>query len=132
MTPDGAPKPTTVLVVEDDPKIASFVTKGLRAWGFHAEWVATGTEALARIEQGGVDVQILDLGLPDIDGLEVLRTLRKQGVMLPVIVITARSDPADRTVAIGLGVTEFFRKPFPLADLLGAVRASALHQVSPE
>lgn len=112
-----------MLVVEDDSRIAAFVIKALRAVGFTVEWVMTGNEALARMEQGGVDAQILDLGLPDIDGLDVLRILRDRASAVPVIVITARADPSHRTSALALGATEYLRKPFPLRDLLAAVQA---------
>lgn len=117
-----APAGSTVLVVEDDPRIASFLTRALKLWGLRAEWVMTGAEALDRIERGGIDVQILDLGLPDCDGLDVLRELRNRGQAVPVIVITARSNPEDRTAALALGACDFFRKPFPLADVREAVR----------
>ncbi len=112
----------TVLVVEDDPRIASFLTKALNLWGYAVEWVVTGTEALARIERGGVDAQILDLGLPDRDGLNVLSELRDRGRAVPVIIITARSNPEDRTAAFAMGASDFFRKPFPLADIRSALQ----------
>ena len=111
----------TVLVVEDDPRIAAMLAKGLRARGLEVETVTTGAEAVARIDKGGIDVQLLDLGLPDIDGLDVLRKQRDQGQHVPVIVITARSDPGDRETAIGLGVVEYFTKPFSWAQLWAAV-----------
>ncbi len=119
-TVDGAQP--TVLVVEDDPRIAAFLTKALSLWGYAAEWVVTGAQALARIERGGVDAQILDLGLPDCDGLDVLRELRDRGRAMPVIVITARSNPEDRKAAFAMGAQDFFRKPFPLADIQSALQ----------
>lgn len=115
------PQPT-VLVVEDDPRIASFLTRALNLWGYAVEWVVTGAEALARIEQGGVDAQILDLGLPDRDGLNVLSELRDRGRAVPVIIITARSNSEDRTAAFAMGASDFFRKPFPLADIRSALQ----------
>ncbi len=125
--PDDADPGTgrPILVVEDDPLIASFVVKCLTALRFTVEWVTTGTEALDRIEQGGVDVQILDLGLPDLDGLEVLRILRDRGSQIPTIVITARGDPVHRTTALRLGAADYLRKPFPLRDLIAAVRRAS-------
>jgi DNA-binding response OmpR family regulator len=115
----------TVVVVEDDARIVSFMRKGLRANGYLVEWIATGTEAIERCQAGGVDIMLLDLGLPDIDGLEVLRRLRASGSTLPVIVITARTDPRDRASAMSLGVTTYLTKPYAWADLLTAVNASA-------
>jgi DNA-binding response OmpR family regulator len=111
-----------LLIIEDDPRIASVLAKGLGKQGFESESVATGSEAIARIEAGGIDLLLLDLGLPDIDGLEVLRVLRERGVAMPVIVITSRTDPRDRATALELGVREYLTKPFAWADVWAAVR----------
>jgi DNA-binding response OmpR family regulator len=119
-TPGGR----TVLVVEDDPKVASFLKKGLRREGFLMDWVSTGTDALSRLDGGAADVMVLDLGLPDIDGLEVLRRARDQGIAVPVVVITGRSDPRDRAIALSLGVGVYLTKPFRWTDLLEAIRAA--------
>lgn len=110
-----------VLIVEDDPKIAAMLAKGVRAKGLAVETVATGTAALTRLEQGGIDLHLLDLGLPDLDGLEVLRRLRERGCVVPTIVITARSDPTDRETALALGVAEYFTKPFAWKQLWSAI-----------
>jgi DNA-binding response OmpR family regulator len=128
---DGVPAAATVLLVEDDPKIASFISKGLRREGIHMEWVDTGKEALDRLAEAGVGVMILDLGLPDIDGLEVLRQVRDQAMNLPVIVVTGRSDPRDRTTALSLGVSVYLTKPFPWAELMAAVRTAVNLPASP-
>jgi two-component system response regulator QseB len=127
----GAAGPT-VLLVEDDGRIASFVTRALAALGFAVEWVATGREALDRVAAGGVDVGVLDLGLPDMDGLDVLRALRERGDTLPVIVVTARNDVRDRETATALNIVTYLRKPFALRELLDAVRSGAGADVSPE
>jgi DNA-binding response OmpR family regulator len=111
-----------LLVVEDDPKIAAVLVKGLRKQGFAAEWVMTGAEALSRLDLATVDLLLLDLGLPDIDGLEVLELLRGRGWDSPVIVITARTDPRDRARAVELGVQSYLTKPFAWADVWSAVR----------
>ena len=120
----GAARQATVLLVEDDAGIASFITRALSVLGLPREWVSTGGAALEKVAQGGIATVILDLGLPDMDGMEVLRTLRGRGSPLPVIVITARNDPADREIAGELGVAGYLRKPFPLAELLSAVGRS--------
>jgi DNA-binding response OmpR family regulator len=112
-----------VLVVEDDPKIAAMIAKGLRARQFEVETVTSGGGAVDRVSEGGIDVLLLDLGLPDLDGLDVLQTLRDRGLELPVIVITARSDPGDRAAAIDLGVAEYLTKPFVWAQLWAAIDA---------
>jgi DNA-binding response OmpR family regulator len=114
-----------VLIVEDDPRIADFMTRGLRASGFVPEWVTTAAEALERIEAGGIAVHILDLGLPDFDGLVLLRQLIDRGTMVPTVIVTARTDPKDRAIAASLGVKRYITKPFAFADLLAAVRALA-------
>lgn len=111
-----------VLVVEDDQRIASFIVKGLGASGFVVEWVTTGAEAIDRITQGGVDVQVLDLGLPDIDGLVVMRQLVERGNDVPVVIVTARTDPRDKAAALALGATSYLTKPFPWRELVAAVR----------
>ena len=110
-----------VLVVEDDPKIAAMLAKGLRAKGLQVETVGLGSEAVARIDEGGIDIQLLDLGLPDMDGLDVLRKLRDRPQPVPVIVITARSDPGDRDTALALGVVRYFTKPFVWSQLWAAI-----------
>jgi DNA-binding response OmpR family regulator len=112
-----------VLVVEDDPKIAAMIAKGLRARSLEVETATSGAVALDGVEAGDVDVLLLDLGLPDMDGLEVLRTLREKGREVPVIVITARSDPGDRAAALDLGVSEYLTKPFAWGMLWSAIDA---------
>ena len=125
-TGDKSPSVPTVLVVEDDPRIASVLMKGLRMHGFAAEWVTNGSEAIARLDEGGIDVHLLDLGLPDIDGLDVLRQLRDRGTEVPTVIVTARTDPRDRAAALALGVKHYLTKPFAWAELADAVRASAV------
>lgn len=114
-----------VLVVEDDPRIAAMLVKGLHAKGFSADFVTTGAEALVRIERGGLDVLLLDLGLPDMDGLDILRALDAGGSTLPVIVLTARSDPRDRRAAIELGARDYLTKPFSWSSLWESVEVCA-------
>jgi DNA-binding response OmpR family regulator len=132
--PDNARRITpsaTILLVEDDPKIASFLKKGLQHEGFHVDWVTSGEKAISRLEDGGVDLQLLDLGLPDVDGLEVLRELRRRGMDVPVIVVTGRTDPRDRATALSLGVSAYLTKPFPWTQLLSAVREALEESLSP-
>jgi DNA-binding response OmpR family regulator len=114
-----------VLVVEDERRIADFLAKGLRKHGYEVECAYTGSEALARTSSAGppIDLLVLDLGLPDIDGLDVLRTLRARRSELPVIVLTARSESSDRSEALRLGAVEYLTKPLPFPDFLGRVQA---------
>jgi DNA-binding response OmpR family regulator len=120
-TPTTRETAAGLLIVEDDPRIAAVLAKGLGKQGFESESVSTGSEAIARIRAGGIGLLLLDLGLPDIDGLDVLRRLRDGGNDLPVIVITSRTDPRDRAAALELGVRDYVTKPFAWADVWAAV-----------
>jgi two-component system, OmpR family, KDP operon response regulator KdpE len=113
---DGA-----IIVVEDDPLIAKFMTRTLAKRGYRTEAVTTGAEGLEHAASGRARLLLLDLGLPDMDGLEVLRELRRSGSDLRVVVVTSRSDPADRSIAEELGVSGYIVKPFPLADFVSVV-----------
>lgn len=113
-----------VLVVEDDPLIVSFMRTALRKAGHHVHTAGSGQAARELLRDGGIDLLLLDLGLPDIDGLDLLRELRDSGSGIPVVVVTSRSDPGDRATAVGLGVEDYVVKPFPLRDLLAVVEAS--------
>lgn len=121
------PRPP-VLLVEDDPRIASFVVRALSASGFDVDWLGTATEGLERLAAARPAAAVLDLNLPDMDGLDLLRAIRQGDPAtrdLPVIIVTARTDPADRATAAELGVRAYLRKPFPLGELLAAVREAA-------
>jgi DNA-binding response OmpR family regulator len=112
-----------VLVVEDEDLIASFLLKGLRASGYAVERASRGAEALELA--GDADLLILDLGLPDMDGLEVLRTLRERKIVSPVIVLTARGDVDDRVRGLDLGADDYLPKPFAFAEVVARIRALA-------
>jgi DNA-binding response OmpR family regulator len=112
-----------VIVLEDDPLIAAFISKAMRKAGHEVECFDSGLAVLDRLNTGPAGVLLLDLGLPDIDGLEVLRRLRLAGSRLPVVVVTSRSDSGDRDTALSLGVTGYVVKPFPLGELISAVNA---------
>ncbi len=129
--PRSDPSAAVLLLVEDDPKIASFIQKSLRREGFRVEWVSTGTAGDARLLEGGVDALILDLGLPDLDGLELLRRMRDRGSDLPVVVVTGRTDPKDQTTAVSLGVRAYLTKPFAMTALLRELRAAVEGAGSP-
>jgi two-component system, OmpR family, copper resistance phosphate regulon response regulator CusR len=115
----------TVLIVEDEARIADFLAKGLKRQGYEVRCAYTGSEALESAEgEPAIDLVVLDLGLPDIDGLEVLRELRARGSDVPVIVLTARTEAVDRAEALRLGAVEYLTKPLPFPDFLGSVRAT--------
>lgn len=113
----------SVLVADDEPLITSFIAKGLTAQGYLVETVHTGAAALARAADPDIDLVILDLGLPDMDGAEVLRRLRRTGVGVPVVVLTARGEIGDRVDGLDLGADDYMTKPFAFDELLARVRA---------
>jgi DNA-binding response OmpR family regulator len=111
-----------ILIVEDEQRIASFVSKGLRADGHLTTAVADGHEGLDQALSGAFDLVILDIGLPGIDGFEVLDRLRSQGSAVPVIVLTARDSVGDTVSALEGGADDYMPKPFRFAELLARVR----------
>ena len=113
---------TRILIVEDEPRIAAFLQKGFAAQGFVTEVAQDVAEALARVRTGP-DLVVLDRGLPDGDGLEVLRELRRTERSLPVIVLTARDAVADTVAGLDQGADDYMTKPFSFEELLARVRA---------
>jgi len=114
----------TLLIVEDEERVASFLEKGLRAHGYTVEWVQTGQDALRRLTDPGISLVILDLGLPDVDGLDVLDNLRQRGSAVPVLVLTARGRIGDRVKGLNLGADDYLGKPFAFEELLARVQAN--------
>jgi DNA-binding response OmpR family regulator len=112
-----------LLIVEDEARIASFLVKGLRAEGYAVEHVTTGAEAIARTAVTEYDLVVLDLMLPDVDGLEVLRALRRGGQTMPVIILTARGEVEELVEGLELGADDYLTKPFSFDELLARVRA---------
>ncbi|HZB00610.1 MAG TPA: response regulator transcription factor [Actinomycetota bacterium] len=110
-----------VLVVEDEANIASFILKGLAGAGYETEHVATGTEAIERAPDA--DVMVLDLGLPDLDGIDVLRRIRERDLETQVIVLTARAELSDRVDGLERGADDYLVKPFAFEELLARIRA---------
>ena len=111
-----------VLIVEDEERIASFVQKGLTASGFTTTVVGTGAEAVDYAVTGGFDLMLLDLGLPDTDGFDVLRRLRSLGADLPVVILTARDGVRDTVTGLEIGADDYVTKPFRFEELLARVR----------
>jgi DNA-binding response OmpR family regulator len=110
-----------VLVVEDEERIASFIVKGLGGVGYETEHVVTGLEAIQRAPDA--DVMVLDLGLPDLDGIDVIRRIREQDLETQVIVLTARAELADRVHGLEHGADDYLVKPFAFEELLARIRA---------
>ncbi len=121
----------TILVVEDDDGIALPLTRALSREGYTVERSATGGEAVDRVGVGDIDLVVLDLGLPDMDGLEVCRWIRVNGFEGPVLILTARGGELDRVVGLDVGADDYMAKPFGLAELLARVRALLRRAVRP-
>ena len=114
---------TSVLLAEDDPSISDPLARALRREGYDVDVSADGPGTLGRALSGGVDLIVLDLGLPEMDGLEVCRRLRSEGRATPVLVLTARADEVDTVIGLDAGADDYVTKPFRLAELLARVRA---------
>jgi DNA-binding response OmpR family regulator len=122
---------TTVLLAEDDAAIAEPLSRALQREGYEVDVAADGASALETVRQGHVDLLVLDLGLPGMDGLEVCRRLRPDFPDLPVLMLTARTDEVDFVVGLDAGADDYVGKPFRLAELLARVRA-LLRRLTPE
>ena len=122
---------TRILIAEDESRIASFVEKGLSAAGFAVTAVTDGSAALAEAQSGQYDLLILDIGLPGIDGFDILETLRGEGNPIAVIVLTARDSGADTVRGLENGANDYLSKPFRFDELLARVRLR-LHDARPE
>ncbi len=112
----------TVLVVEDEPEIARIARDYLERAGFDVRIASDGRSALALARSAKPDLIVLDLGLPDIDGLDVTRALRRESAV-PVVILTARGDESDRLVGLELGADDYVVKPFSPKELVARVRA---------
>ncbi len=112
-----------VLVVEDDAKLLASIRKGLKESGFAADGAADGREGLERILEGDYDAVVLDLNLPSLPGLDLLRELRGRRRATPVLVLSARSSVEDRVRGLDLGADDYLAKPFSFQELLARLRA---------
>ncbi|MEZ4699612.1 MAG: response regulator transcription factor [Rhodothermales bacterium] len=113
-----------ILLVEDDAELRSLVEGRLRESGYNVRTAATGTEALVRVDEQAPDLVLLDVMLPEMDGLEVCRRLRATHPLLYIIMLTARTDELDRVVGLEVGADDYVTKPFSLQELVARVRAA--------
>ena len=117
-----------LLLVEDEARVASFIAQGLAGAGYLTDVVGTGTEALARVRAGDHwDLILLDVGLPDMDGFEVLESVRKTDQATPIIMLTARGDVPSRVKGLDLGADDYLPKPFDFDELVARIRAQLRH-----
>jgi len=114
---------TKVLVIEDNANLAFGLTRSLESEGYEVESAEDGTRGLALARSCGADLIVLDLMLPGIDGYSLLRQLREEGSDVPVLILTARSEEADKVVGFRLGADDYVTKPFGLSELLARVQA---------
>lgn len=112
-----------ILIAEDDFAIAEGLTYALRRSGYAVDWVQNGIQADAALASHRFDLLILDLGLPGMDGFEVLRRARGRGARLPILILTARDAVNDRVRGLDLGADDYMAKPFDLVELQARVRA---------
>lgn len=122
-TVEAGATPVRILVVEDDPKIAGFIQRGLEAEGHGIDVSRTGPDGLKRATSGAHDLIVLDVMLPGLDGLELLRRLRAEGHRTPVLVLTARSEVESRVEGLDAGADDYLTKPFSFVELLARIRA---------
>ena len=112
-----------VIVVEDEAKVASFISRGLEEEGYSVDVAYDGKEGLELIKASSYDIVLLDLMIPEIDGLEVLRRMRSWGVNTPVLIITAKSSKEDVVKGLDTGSDDYLTKPFSFDELLARIRA---------
>jgi two-component system KDP operon response regulator KdpE len=124
----GAPA-IRVLVVDDEPAIRRFLRASLGAQGFDVLEAADAHSALTQLSHTAVDVLVLDLGLPDMDGIEVIRTLKEKGSDVPIVVLSSRSDEVAKVRALDLGADDYVTKPFGMDELVARLRAALRHRL---
>jgi two-component system, OmpR family, KDP operon response regulator KdpE len=118
-----------VLAVDDEPAIRRFLRTSLDAQGYRASEAAEGAEAIDMMRRNAVDLLVLDLGMPGIDGFEVIRRLRAAGQGVPIVVLSSRDDERGKVAALDLGADDYVTKPFGIDELLARIRAALRHRL---
>jgi len=112
-----------IILIEDDALLGQGIVAGLKQQGYIVDWYQQGRPALLSLKHEAFDVMVLDLGLPDISGLDVLKSLRKQGNQLPVLILTALDGVEDRIAGLDAGADDYLTKPFDLDEVYARIRA---------
>jgi two-component system, OmpR family, KDP operon response regulator KdpE len=121
--------PARILVVDDEPAILRFLRAGLSSQGYVVLEAQTGQDAMDAVRQRRADMMVLDLGLPDLDGIEVIQRVRDSGNMLPIVVLSSRDNEQAKVAALDLGADDYVTKPFGIEELLARIRAAQRHRL---
>ena len=116
----------TILVVEDDPQIRNFIGFTLRSEGYAHETAANGKSAMQAMVSKPIDLMLLDLGLPDVDGMEIIQKVREWSE-IPIIVVSARDQDKEKALALDMGADDYLTKPFSSTELLARIRVALRH-----
>lgn len=121
--------PLRILIVDDEPAIRRFLRTSLGSEGYQVTEAENGRTALDLLQRNPTDLLVLDLGLPDIEGFEIIQKLREEGSALPIVVLSSRTDEAGKVKALDLGADDYVTKPFGVDELLARVRAALRHRL---
>lgn len=121
--------PIRILVVDDEPAILRFLRAGLSSQGYVVLEAQTGQGAMDAVRQRRADMMVLDLGLPDLDGIEVIQQVRDSGNMLPIVVLSSRDNEQAKVAALDFGADDYVTKPFGIEELLARIRAAQRHRL---
>ena len=121
--------PSRILIIDDEPPIRRFLRTALAAQDYRVEEAGDGEAALDFLKRNAVDLIVLDLGLPGMDGLEVVRRLRASGSATPIVILSSRDDEAGKVAALDLGADDYVSKPFGMEELCARIRAALRHRL---
>src|SRR5476651_1489872 len=124
--------PLRILIVDDEPPIRRFLRTALASQEYRVEEAGDGEAALEFLKRNPVDLVVLDLGLPGMDGLEVVRRLREQGSATPIVILSSRDDEAGKVAALDAGADDYVSKPFGVEELSARIRAALRHRLQQE
>jgi two-component system KDP operon response regulator KdpE len=130
MTPRAGP--LRVLIVDDEPAIVRFLRPSLESQGYIVSTAADARTALDVVRKGAADLLVLDLGLPDMDGLDVVERIRESGAALPIIILSSREKESAKVEALDRGADDYLTKPFGVDELLARIRAAQRHRLQQE